>query len=229
MNVHRPIELIRRCTTKAMLMLVSVFACAIVLLPSTGHSAELVRDKDFWYVPDHEQYGRSEFFSEPSFRSSQVKVTRTQRFRYLGGQRGWAQLEFEGRTRAFIHLRILRTLMHDPGAIDPWYEYRRASVFAEEPDKIEARLKPARTEPSTTDSKLPVWKRYKEAWSINKDKGRERTADGVGDSTAPPARRAEKKSRNPYPLLPPIGSQPADAASGPESPEPDAAPGTAAH
>ena len=201
---------------RAALACLCLLACAVILhLPPAG-AAELLREKDFWYAPEHEKYSRTEFFSEPSFRSSQVRITRTQRFRYLGGQRGWAQLEFDGGRRAFIHLRILRTLMHDPDAIDPWYEFQRASVFAEEPDKIEARLKPARPEAPTAESKLPVWKRYKEGWSINRDKGR----SGYGDSGAT-SRSAEKKARNPYPLLPPIGSQPADAGS-PDPAQPDA-------
>ncbi len=197
-------------------------AGALLLIPAPAGSAEMPRG-EYWYAPEHEKYSRTEFFSQPSFRSAQVRITSTRRFRYLGGQRDWAQLEFDGGTRAFIHLRILRLLLYDPDAIDPWYEFQRASVFPEDPEKIEARLKPARTETPSAESKLPVWKRYKEGWSINRDKGR----SGAGDHGSTAGRPPEKKGRNPYSMLPPIGSQPADAGSpDPASPDDGAAAGS---
>jgi hypothetical protein len=173
----------------------------------TAVAADFVRDSYYWYVPEHEKYSRTEFFSQPDFRSSQVRINRTQRFRYGPGRRGWVELELDGGMKAYIHVRILRTLLHDPGAIDPWYEFQRASVFAEEPAKIEARLRPARTEPSAADSKVPIWKRYKEGWSINKS----RTVSPSETNTDPEAattRAPEKRGRSRYPLLPPIGSEP---------------------
>ena len=186
------------------LLLYAVCACLCV---QTAGAADFVRDSYYWYVPAHEKYSRTEFFSQPDFKSSQVRITRTQRFRYGPARRGWVELEFEGGTRAYIHLRILRTLLHDPAASDPWYEFQRASVFAEEPEKIEARLKHTRTEQPTAESKVPVWKRYKDGWNINK--GRTSSIpDANADPDAPVSRQPEKKGRSRHPLLPPIGSEP---------------------
>ena len=197
-----------------------LLACALALLSALAGSAEMPRG-EYWYAPEHEKYSRTEFFSQPSFRSAQVRITSTRRFRYLGGQRDWAQLEFDGGTRAFIHLRILRLLLYDPDAIDPWYEFQRASVFPEDPEKIEARMKPARTETPAAESKLPVWKRYKEGWSINRDKGRSTTGDAAA------AGRPGDRKRDPYSVLPPIGSEPANAgASDPAQADTEAAAGS---
>lgn len=165
----------------------------------------------YWYVPEHEKYGRTAFYSQPRFDSAQVRITRTLRFKYGPGRKGWVLLEFDGGVRAFIHLRILRVLLHNPAASDPWYEFQRASVFPEEPEKIEARLKPASPSPQASDSKVPAWKRYKEGWGLNKGRTPQAAAPDNADSSVEPgtSRPAEKKSRNRYPLLPPIGSQPA--------------------
>jgi hypothetical protein len=184
--------------------LMALCACAwLASAPRTAKATELVREGTYWYVPEHEKYGRTEFFSQPDFRSGQVRITRTQRFQFLTGQRGWAMLEFDGGQRAFIHLRILRTLLWNPAASDPWYEFERASVFPEEPKKIEARLKPGRSEPATAASKAPVWKRYKEGWGINKG----RSQPGIeGVDSEETAQRTPEKKRNKYPLLPPIGA-----------------------
>jgi len=208
---------------RAAWQLLFVLACVIAtLLPSAAGAAELPPGGYFWYAPEHEKYSRTEFFSTPDFRSAQVRITRTQRFRYVTGQRGWAMLEFDGGVTAYIHLRILRTLLHDPGAVDPWYEFRRASVFAEEPAKIEARLRPARIEPSAADSKVPIWKRYKDGWSINKGRTGSPT-DMNTDPEASASRAPEKKGRSRYPLLPPIGAEPPAEATGNAEPgiEPD--------
>jgi hypothetical protein len=185
-----------------------VLLCACVCLAAAARIAtatELVREGYYWYVPEHEKYARSEFFDQPDFRSGKVRIARTQRFQFVSGHRGWALLQFDSGQRAFIHLRLLRTLLWDPAASDPWYEFKRASVFPEEPEKIEARLKPARTEPKTADSKVPVWKRYKEGWSINKGRGSSSAIETDAEGTPVPA---PEKKRNRYPLLPPIGSQP---------------------
>lgn len=174
------------------------------LLASSALAQELVRDKDYWYVPEHEKYMRSEFFAEPSFKSAQVRITRVTTFRYIRGSRGWAIVEFDGSIKAHIPLRLLRLAMYDPAAVDPWYEFKRASVFSEDPGKIEARLKGQASEPRTTDSKVPIWKRYKERWSINQ--GRSGSVNTESDPGGEPARPTpEKKARNRYPLLDPIG------------------------
>jgi hypothetical protein len=172
--------------------------------PRIAIGAELVREGYYWYVPEHEKYMRTEFFSQPSFQSAQVKIAKTQRFQFVTGQRGWALLEFDGGTRAYLHLRILRTLMWDAAASDPWYEFQRASVFPEDPAKIEARLKPSRPEPEATESKAPIWKRYKEGWSVNRGPGAASTGEAGEESTP----RAAEKKRSRYPLLPPIVPQP---------------------
>jgi hypothetical protein len=198
---------------RAALAWLALLAAAFVPAPARGEP-ELVPAAYYWYVPEHEKQMRTEFFSMPSFRSQQVKVVQTRRFRFVGAQRNWAQLEFDGSTRAFIHLRILRMLLYDATAIDPWYEFQRASVFPEEPDKIEARLKPKEPEPPAADSRVPVWKRYKDSWSINRDKARPGSSEPYGAASRP-----EKKPRSNYPLLPPIGSQPGEG----EAKEPPAA------
>ena len=205
-----------------MLALLALLAAAF--LADVAYGAAELNHTYYWYAPEHEKQMRTEFFSQPSFNSAQVRITRMQRFRYLGGQKSWAQLEFDGGARAFIHLRILRLLMYDAAAIDPWYEFQRASVFPEEPDKIEARLKPKQPETPAADSKVPAWKRYKEGWSINRDKTRSGSSEVYG-ATGPTTSRPEKKSRGAHPLLPPIGSQP--AAGTEKSDPPPAEPGSA--
>jgi len=193
----------------------------------------LTRGSYYWYVPEHERYGRTSFYSQPSFRGGTVRITRTQRFMYGPGRRGWVLLEFDVAGKAYIHLRVLRTLIHDPAASDPWYEFKRASVFAEEPAKIEARLKgPAIAPAPVVDSKLPAWKRYKDSWGLKS--GRSVGATGVdetdSDATRQPTSRplpgsSATKARNRYPLLPPIGFEPQQDQPRPESTarDPDAA------
>jgi len=95
----------------------------------------------YWYAPEHEQYGRTAFYSIPSFSSGTVRVTRTQRFKVLGAQKGWVALQFDVAGKAYVHLRILRIAMYNPEASDPFYEFKRASVFSEEPAKVEASIK----------------------------------------------------------------------------------------
>jgi hypothetical protein len=181
-------------------------ACAgLASAPRIATATELVREGYYWYVPEHEQYSRTEFFDQPDFRSGVVRIARTQRFQFVSGHRGWALLQFDSGQQAFIHLRVLRVLLWNPAASDPWYEYKRASVFPEEPEKIEARLKSPRAEPKTADSKVPVWKRYKDGWSVNKGRTPSSTIDSDTEGASAPA---PEKKRNKYPLLPPIGSQP---------------------
>lgn len=183
-------------------------SCAQGLTPGAYH----------WYAPEHERYGRTTFYSLPSFNSGTVRVTRAQQFRLEGATNGWATLEFDIAGKAYVHLRILRTLVYDPAASDPWYEFRRASVFAEDPAKIEARLKGAQAAPPpVVDSKTPAWKRYKEAWGLKPTRPAAAGSpeEGPTDAAQPAARPvpgATAKPRSKYPLLPPIGSDPASEA-----------------
>ena len=188
------------------------------------YAQELIRGNYYWYVPEHETYSKTQFFSQPRFDVAQVRITRTQRFRLVAGSRGWFMLEFDIAGKAFIHTRLLRNIVYDPTATDTWYEFKRASVFAEEPSKIEARLKAApvaASTPQTVDSKVPTWKRYKESWNI---RGSRTPTTAATEATEPgvPAtgsRAPEKKPRSKYPLLPPIGSEPAREVESEQNPQ----------
>jgi hypothetical protein len=205
------VESTTRCGRPRLASLCSVaLLCACAWLasqPRMATATELIVDSYYWYVPEHEQYSRTSFFSEPSFKSALVRITRTERFQFVAASRGWALLQFDGGTRAYIHLRLLKLLLWNPAASDPWYEFKRASVFTEEPEKIEARLKSGSADPETAESKVPIWKRYKDSWGLNKARsassGSESESDADGVSTPAP-----QKKRNKHPLLPPIGSQP---------------------
>ena len=187
----------------------------------------------YWYVPEHERYGRTEFYSEPSFKSSTVRIIRTQRFRLQGAPRkGWALLEFDVAGKTYLHVRLLDTLIYNPTTTDPWTEFRRASVFPEDPEKIEARLKAPATPtsatptPSATDSKIPSWRRYKDSWGIKAGRPAPVVSEDPGsDSTHRPSRptlnNPVSKPRSKYPLLPPLGSEPPPEAS-PDVPGQDA-------
>jgi hypothetical protein len=199
----------RRFLRSAYLPLIvsAVVLLSLPLLAAPALAQQLFQDNHYWYAPEHEKHSHSEFFAEPSFDSARVPITRLTRFRYVQGSRNWAKLEFDGGNIAFIPLRLLRLVMYDPAASDPWYEFKRASVFSEQPSKIEARLKspvPA-VEPRSADSKTPVWKRYKERWGVNQ--GRPPAPTVEGEAGEEPPRTADKKARNPYPLLTPIGPQ----------------------
>jgi hypothetical protein len=201
-----------RCGVK--LAAAACFACILLAAPGLAPAQSLNPDSYYWYVPEHEKYVRTVFYGEPRFDTRQVRVTRTQRFKLLGGSKGWFLLQFDIAGRAYIYQRLLRGLVYNPAAGDPWTEFQRASVFDEDPSKIEARLQSMRTDPQapeTADSKLPVWKRYKESWGLKPS----RTAQlpSAGDPADPaasslPPRPVEKKPRSKYPLLPPIGSEP---------------------
>jgi hypothetical protein len=194
----------------ALILLLGALCCAQALAQSLSPGSYS------WYVPEHERYGRTAFYAKPGFNNATVRVTRTQRFRLIGARKGWALIEFDVAGKAYVHLRILRNLLYDPAASDPWYEFKRASVFAEEPAKIEARLTRRTSAPApVVDSKLPAWKRYKENWGLKS--GRSTLPSGVGetdpDATEQPTSRplpgtTAAKKRNKYPLLPPIGSDP---------------------
>lgn len=172
---------------------------------------ELSQGGYYWYVPEHEKYDRTTFYAQPNFNSGTVRVNHMQRFKLAGGQKGWVLLEFDQAGQAFIHLRILRNAAYDPAASDPWYEFKRASVFAEEPSKLEARLKGRATQaPQVTNTKTPAWKRYKDGWNLKPSQsapiaGDDGESAASSSTTRPPL---EKKPRNKYSLLPPIGSEP---------------------
>jgi len=201
-----------------LLALAAIPALAQSLTPGTYH----------WYVPEHERYGRTQFFSQPAFESGMVRVTRTQRFKLIGAAKGWAMIQFDVAGKAYIHLRILRNLVFDPTVNDPWHEFQRASVFAEEPAKIEARLKSSTVSatPDAPDSKLPAWKRYKDAWGLKSGRQPptadpdESGADPPRTTTARPGQGSTSgKPRNKHPLLPPIGSEPPQEATPSDIPE----------
>lgn len=177
----------------------------------------LVPGASHWYAPDHEKYGRTTFYSQPSFRGGMVRITRTQQFRLNGATNGWAELEFDYAGKAYVHLRILRTLVYDPAASDPWYEFQRASVFREDPRTIEARLKGPQSapKPASADPKTPAWKRYKDAWGLKTTRpasavtSDETPADPSHPASRPVPGTPGAKPRSQYPLLSPIGSDPA--------------------
>ena len=186
-----------------------------------------------WYAPEHERYGRTEFYSRQDIKSALVRVPRTQRFKILAAQYNWVLLEFDRAGKAFIPIRMLRYALYDPDAADPFYEFKRASIFTDEPDKVEARLKgPQQAAPAVTDSKTPSWKRYKDSWGLNHGRPTSSLpAAGVEDRPlAEPPQPVPRpipgsstaKTRNKYPLLPPLGSEPPSETAQPENPERDA-------
>jgi hypothetical protein len=200
-----------RCGLASLWGLALLCACAwLASPPRMAVAGDLAVDAYYWYVPEHEKYSRTNFFSEPNFKSGLVRITRTERFQLVAARRGWALLQFDGGTRAYVHLRLLNLLLWDPWASDPWYEFKRASVFPEEPDKIEARLKSGSAEPKSAESKLPIWKRYKDAWSVNKGRAPASSSETDADDTL--SMPTPEKKRNKHPLLPPIVPQPGSPA-----------------
>ena len=198
--------------------------------PALGQ--DLTAGAYYWYAPEHEKYGRTSFYSEATFNSPTVRISRTQRFRLAGASKGWAKLEFDVAGKAYVHIRVLRNLMFVSTASDPWYEFQRASVFTEDPAKVEARIKsPALpTTPSVLDSKTPSWKRYKDAWGLKPGRvpAAAGTDEAVAETTQSPPRPGSpgSKPRSKHPLLPPIGSEPLPEKS-PESSDRDAEPTSA--
>lgn len=212
---------------RALAAIIGMFACTWVA------AMEFNPGNSYWYVPEHEKFGRTAFYAQSTFRSPEVRVTRMQRMRLLGAQKGWALVEFDVAGRAYVHLRVLRNIAYDPTVSDLWHEFKRASLFNEEPAKIEARLNAeATTKPAvTTDSKVPAWKRYKEGWNVNT--GRASPPAPTGDSDSGPSEPrytrpgAEKKPRAKIPIIPPFGADPTptDAANPGSAPtDPDAKP-----
>ena len=209
-------------------LLVSIY---MALGAGSTLAQDLTAGSYYWYAPEHEKYGRTSFYSEPTFQSPTIRVMRTQRFRLVGASKGWAKLEFDVAGKAYVHIRVLRNLMFVSTASDTWYEFQRASVFTEDPAKVEARIKsPALpTTPGVADSKTPSWKRYKDAWGLKP--GRTSPAGSGEEAVAETSQAAPRpgspsgKPRSKYPMLPPIGSEPPPERT-PETPErePEAAP-----
>ena len=193
----------------------SLLALVWLVMPSGVGAEELIKDNYYWYVPEHEKYSPTVFYGEARFDTRQIRVKSTQRFRLLDGRKGWFLIEFDTAGKVFIHQRLLRSLVYDPASADPWAEFTRASVFGEEPKKVQARLQAGRSNPQAgagNNTKVPSWKRYKDSWGLKT--GRASSLPPVGENPdagqeSLPTRPADKKVRNKYPLLPPIGSEPA--------------------
>ena len=182
------------------------------LNPVVVHAQVLIPGNYYWYVPEHERFSGTVLYSKPQFDTGTVRILSTQRFRFTSTRRGWALLEFDIAGKAFIHLRVLNTMMYDSAASDLSYEFQRASVFPEEPEKIEARLKgqAVKPTPAITESKTPAWKRYKDSWGIKPGRPAP-VASEEGTSATLPARPVTtsptSKTRSKYPLLTPLGSE----------------------
>lgn len=175
----------------------------LMLLAATGGPAvaqrgpELEPGRTYWYKPEHEQYGRTAFYSASSFGSPQVALPgRTQTFRLAGASRGWAMLEFANGQKAFVHVRILQSILHNPGAADPHGEYRRASVFSEDPGKLEAALR-ERNAPVGTAGKTAPWRRYKENWTgTTVRKPAAESPEAVAGTSGTPVPGVDKRNRS---------------------------------
>src|SRR5262245_6906635 len=226
---ERPIERPSSGMKSRLIALAGLLACLLTaLVAAPALSQGLAPGSYHWYVPEHETHGRTSFYSQQSFQSSLVRVIRTQRFKVVAGGYGWILLEFDVAGKAYIHVRVLRNLMYDPSASDPWYEFRRASVFSEEPAKLEARLKAPPTAtpaPSAVDSKTPAWKRYKDGWGLRPSRpgpagsSEEASAETAQSPARPYTINPSGKPRSKYPLLPPIGSEPPQDPAAGETPE----------
>jgi len=194
---------------------IAVLLCVVLIAFAPAAQAQSFTSGNYyWYVPEHEKYGPTQFHAEPRFDTARVRVTRAQRFRLIAGRRGWFLVEFDVAGKAYVPMRLLRLQAYDPTATDPWHEFKRASVFEEDPARIEARLKaPPPPAPRAAQSSTPSWKRYKDAWNLKP--GARTPSHQAADTTDPTSvptvpQPVEKKPRNKYPLLPPImGPEPA--------------------
>jgi len=181
-------------------------ALFLLLVPGGGaalaQEGELKPGEHYWYVPEHEKYTRTVFYANPSFNSPQVYVGKAQRFKLVGARRGWAMLDFDFSREAYIHVRMLQTTMFDAQSADPWEEFKRASVFAEDPAKIEARLQRAKPAAVVKDSKTPAYKRYKESWNLKSATRAGVSGEADPESTGPTPGSGKTKPNRP--MLPPI-------------------------
>jgi len=173
----------------ALLMLLAVML-GVAPAPATAQLG-ITPGRTYWYKPDHDQFGRTSFYSANSFDSPQVAVpNRTQTMLVLNASRGWVQVEFSNGQKGFIHVRVLQSILHVPGATDPHYEFKRASLFHEDPAKIEAALRD-RSTPAGTPGKTPAWRRYKDNWTGTA--GRKPAPESAGESGNVPE-KPEKSS-----------------------------------
>ncbi len=207
--------------------MLGLLALAALAFPAAGFTQSLTQGNYYWYAPEHEKYAPTVFYGEPRFDSRQVRVKSTQRFKLLAGGKGWYLIQFDIAGKAYIHQRLLRNMMYSPADGDPWGEFQRASVFEEEPSKIEARMQSVRTNPqaSETDSKVPSWKRYKDSWGLKQGRSSTPLPSATGDTTADAASSpvpSRQKPKSKHSLLPPIGSE--QKPQNPQNPEPEAAP-----
>jgi hypothetical protein len=210
--MHRWIAKVKRSTyCGRSLVLFAALGLLGAAAPASVFAADFTPGAYYWYAPEHEIYGRTDFYQRPSFNSRTVRIPRTERFRYGPSRRGWVQLEFDIAGKAYIHSRILNNMLQNPRADDALHEFKRASVFAEEPKKIEARLKsPFAPAPAAAESKLPIYKRYKESWGLKGGSSAPSlsTSDTESDTGQPSTRplpgTSYGKPRSKYPLLPPI-------------------------
>jgi len=210
-----------------------LLAALLALAPLAGLSTatfaqNLVQNNYYWYVPEHEKYSPTTFYAEPRFDTRQIRLTRTERFKLIDGIKGgWFILEFDVAGKAYIHQRLLRSMVYNPAASDTWYEFKRASVFEEAPGRVEARLtaQPSIQAPKATDGKAPSWRNYKDSWNVRPGRG---STSGLAQNPENPeagfqSRPAEKKPRPRHSLLPPIGSEPQpEPGNAAETPNPQA-------
>lgn len=216
-------QALRYAVMRSKAWLAALLALTCLAAMPGAQAQELVRGNYYWYVPEHEKYSQTIFYGEPRFDTRQVRVKSTQRFRLVDGRKGgWFVIQFDLAGTVFVHQRLLRGLVYDPAAPDSWAEFERASVFAEDPKRIQARLQAVRSNPQAgtqNESKVPSWKRYKDNWGLKSGRtatvlsapGDDAGAAGGVTVDAAPSRSYERKPKNKYPLLPPIGSQPPEA------------------
>ncbi len=210
-----------------------LLAVLLALAPLAGLSTQacaqnLTQNNYYWYVPEHEKYSTTTFYAEPRFDTRQIRLTRTERFKLIDGTKGgWFIIEFDVAGKAYIHQRLLRSMVYNPAASDTWYEFKRASVFEEAPGRVEARLtaQSSLQAPKTTDNKSPSWRSYKDSWNVRPGRG---TTPSLSENSENPgagfqSRPAEKRPRPRHSLLPPIGSEPQpEPGTAPETPNPPA-------
>jgi len=116
-----------------------------------------------WYVPAHEIPDRTVFHSGPSFGSLPVSIpNRTQPVKVINVTQGWVQFEMSAGNRAYLHARVVRSLLFDPAAANPRAEFDRASIFREAPERVMAGLSVpssgGASAPSTTSrGSRPLW------------------------------------------------------------------------
>lgn len=200
------------------LPLLCVLLCVLLSDAAHAQSDDPVASGDIvWYVPAHEIPDRTVFHSGPSFGSLPVSVpNRTQPFKVINVTQGWVQFELSAGNRAYLHARVLRSLLFDPAAANPRAEFDRASIFREAPDRVMAGLSApssgGTSAPSTTSrGSRPLWTPKKFGRPVLPPRDDADGAGAPGGSTIPGVGRGSRS----------IIGQPTD-------PVPDAPPDTAA-